>query len=202
MIDSKLRSKIQPAFDYLSKFLISRNISPDTITLWALFSGLISSILIYNDNPISAIVLLWTSGFLDVIDGSVARLNGKSTKAGAFYDLIFDRIVEISIVVSLSLVHHEYSIFYILFLSAVIFNFSTFLAAGALIDNTGKKSMHYDSGIAERTETFIVFTIIIAVPSLTPIFLGFFNILIILTGIRRFKKISIYMKDMESNDKE
>jgi hypothetical protein len=84
MIDSKLRSKIQPAFDYLSKFLVSRNISPDTITLWALFSGLISSILIYNDNPISAIVLLWTSGFLDVIDGSVARLNGKSTKAGAF----------------------------------------------------------------------------------------------------------------------
>jgi hypothetical protein len=62
--------------------------------------------------------------------------------------------------------------------------------------------MHYDSGIAERTETFIVFTIIIAVPSLTPIFLGFFNILIILTGIRRFKKISIYMKDMESNDEE
>ncbi|HEY7506593.1 MAG TPA: CDP-alcohol phosphatidyltransferase family protein [Nitrososphaera sp.] len=39
-------------------------------------------------------VLLLASGFFDMVDGSVARVTGKSSKKGAFLDSSFDKIAE------------------------------------------------------------------------------------------------------------
>ena len=34
------------------------------------------------------------AGFLDLVDGAVARISGRSTKKGAFLDTVFDRYVD------------------------------------------------------------------------------------------------------------
>ncbi len=80
----------------------------------------------------------------------------------------------------------EHAFMYLLFLAGVIFNFSTFLAAGSLYKNLGEKSMHYDPGILERTETFILFTLVLFLPQAAFHLFLFFNLLMFLTGILRF----------------
>ena len=75
------------------------------------------------------------------------------------------------------------------FLFSALFNFSTFLLAGALFENKGEKSMHYDVGIIERTEVFIFFSIMLVVPIAAPAVLWVMDVLIVITGIIRFNKI-------------
>ncbi|MGH9991062.1 MAG: CDP-alcohol phosphatidyltransferase family protein [Nitrososphaera sp.] len=47
-------------------------------------------------------MLLLISGFFDMVDGSVARVTGKSTKKGAFLDSSFDKIAETVIFVGIA----------------------------------------------------------------------------------------------------
>ena len=83
---------------------------------------------------------------------------------------------------------------YLIFLVAVIFNFTTFIVAGSVFKNTGNKSIHYDVGIAERTETFIVFTLMIIFGNYSSQILMAFNIIIFITGLIRFIKVVRYSK--------
>ncbi len=202
MIDSKARHIFQPAFDRIGKGLVSMKISPNQITIVAFVLGLcVGPAVILNKLGI-ALMLLWISGFLDVLDGSVARLTGKSSKAGAFMDLIMDRMVEASLIIGFAISFPQYSFMYILFLTMVIFNFSTFMAAGALYQNTGNKSMHYDVGLIERTETFIFFSLMLIIPYYTNWILMVLNILILYTGLIRFNRFIKEAKLLDGNRTE
>ncbi|MCY1691791.1 CDP-alcohol phosphatidyltransferase family protein [Exiguobacterium sp. SL14] len=46
--------------------------------------------------------MLWISGMLDVIDGTMARKE-KTTPIGTILDLVLDRIVELSVLIGLAL---------------------------------------------------------------------------------------------------
>ena len=88
--------------DYTDK--ISRKIGyilsklPFTPTTWTFFSiilaiaGFIS--LVYYKNMLWGFVLFFISGFLDAVDGAVARATKSVTKMGGYLDGIIDRIVE------------------------------------------------------------------------------------------------------------
>jgi len=126
---------------------------------------------------------------LDILDGTVARLSGRSSKIGAFLDLVFDRMVESAIILGFFFFLPEHALAYLVFFIAVLFNFTTFMVAGALFPNTGNKSMHYDIGLVERTETFFIFTLMLLWPTYVPIMLMIFNAIVFLTGIIRFVRI-------------
>jgi len=192
MIDTRWRAGFEPMFNILARILIRSKIKPTAITIAAFAIGLFSAILIGFNKPIVALVLLWISGLLDVLDGSVARLTGKSSARGAYMDLIFDRLVEAFIILGFTILAPTNYLAYILFYISVIFNFTTFVVAGALFKNTSKKSMHYDTGIAERTETFIVFSLMLIFKNQIMIILMVFNAIIFLTGILRFYKVIKY----------
>lgn len=192
MIDTSYRHKFQPAFDIIAKKLAELNITPDFITYSAFVLGIASSVAIASGQAAAAIALLWLSGLLDVLDGSVARLTGMSTKNGAYMDMILDRMVEAFFIFALAYRYPEAYYAYMLFYIAVIFNFTTFIVAGALFKNDSEKSMHYDVGIAERTETFIVFTMLGTFTSYINPILMIFNAVIFMTGIIRFRKVLKY----------
>jgi len=189
MIDTKLRGTFQPLFNKIAKIFVKLKIQPDTITLAAFLLGLVAGGMIGFNHLLLGFLFLWVSGLLDVLDGSVARLTGKSSKRGAYMDLIFDRMVEAAIILGFYVSFPNHALIYILFFIAAMFNFTTFMVAGALFNNTGKKSMHYDVGIAERTETFIVFSLMMVFPRYIVGILLAFNVLIFLTGIIRFYRI-------------
>lgn len=194
MIDSKLRGNVQPIFNYLAKKMVKIGLTPNAITIIAFVIGIGSAIAIGFGYPILAFILLWISGLLDVLDGSVARLTKSSSSKGAYMDLILDRMVEAGIILGLYHAHPEHAWMYLIFFVAVLFNFTTFIVAGALFNNEGEKSMHYDVGIAERTETFIVFSLLMIFSNYIFPILLIFNSIIFVTGIIRFMKVMTYKK--------
>ncbi len=194
MLDTAARKYIQSAMDGIAKYSGLVYLHPNLITIIALILGLACGIAISQSLWLVAFILLWVSGIFDVLDGTVARITKKSSKFGAYLDLIFDRMVEASVILGFYFLEPQHAITYLFFYIAVIFNFSTFMLAGNLFANTGVKSMHYDFGIAERTETFIFFTLMIIFPNYIVIILNIFNALTFLTGIARMIRIGIAAK--------
>ena len=60
---------------------------------------------IWNGRYGRAIVLFFIAGFTDVIDGLLARRMGESTKAGAYFDPIADKVLLSVIYISLGVAH-------------------------------------------------------------------------------------------------
>lgn len=93
MLDSRrhlfrgLEIKIAKIFSFLP-------LSPNHYTLISIFFALISSYFVIRQRFASAILFLLIAGFLDFIDGAVARYKNISTKTGAYLDTIADRYVE------------------------------------------------------------------------------------------------------------
>jgi archaetidylinositol phosphate synthase len=194
VIDTRWRGEFEPMFNFLARILVRFKIKPNYITIAALAIGLLSAIFIGFNRLLIALILLWISGLLDVLDGSVARLMGTSSALGAYMDLIFDRMVEAFIILGFAILAPTSYLAYILFYISVIFNFTTFVLAGTLFKNVGEKSMHYDTGIAERTETFIAFSLMLIFKNHITLILMTFNAIIFLTGIMRFYKVIKYSK--------
>ncbi len=194
MIDTKMRDFFQPAFTALSIPLVKAGISPNTVTGLAFVTGLSSGALVAEGQLAIGLTVLWFSGLLDVLDGTVARLSGSSSKAGAYMDLILDRMVEAAVILGFAWRFPESAFAYLLFFTAVIFNFSTFVVAGALFKNTGQKSFHHDVGLTERTETFLAFTAMGVWPEQIFGILMAFNLLVFYTGILRFVKVVRFLK--------
>jgi len=186
MIDTKMRSTFQPIINHLAKPFVFMGISPNTVTAFAFCIGVLSGALVGFGLLIPAFALLWLSGLLDVLDGTVARLTKRSSPVGAYLDLILDRMVEAAVILGFAVFMPGIQLIGLIFLTSVIFNFTTFIVAGSLFPNKGEKSMHYDIGIAERTETFIVFSLMMLFPLQSPIILLAFSGVVFLTGFIRF----------------
>ena len=69
-------------------------ISPNQYTLISIFFAIFSFYFLIKQNLILAIFFFLIAGFLDFIDGAVARYRNISTKIGAYLDTICDRYVE------------------------------------------------------------------------------------------------------------
>ncbi len=190
MIDTKGRQYFQRSFDFTAKFFKLINIHPNVITIFAFLLGIVSCVLLSFGHTIYSLIFLWISGAFDVLDGTVARLTGKSSKIGAYLDLLFDRLVECFIILGFYFLMPQFALSYLIFFVSMMFNYTTFMQAAALFKNTGNKSMHYDIGIVERTESFIFFSLMMLFPQFIPIILNIFNALMILTGMIRISKIA------------
>ena len=188
MIEGKIRTHVQPIFDWLGK-TVGMFATPNTITLLAFLAGIISCALICCHYCMLAALFLLLSGLFDILDGTVARLTNNSKKIGAYIDLISDRMVEGLIIIGFAIAWPHYSFAYIFFLIAVLFHFSTFLAAGALFSNTGAKSMHHDYSTIERAEAFTVFCFLLFFPAWINYVLIPFSLLIFLDGMQRFTRV-------------
>ena len=188
MLETHIRPKLQPFFDYLGTH-ISPHASPNTITIIALILGISAAVSIATGYMIASIILISLSGLCDILDGTVARLTSTSNPRGAYMDLIIDRMVEAAIILGFMVRYPQFYVAYITFLIAVLLHFSTFIAAGALFTNTGNKSMHYDRSIVERAEAFVVFILMLLFPHYMFETLLCFNGIVFLAGISRFIRV-------------
>lgn len=70
------------------------NINPNIVTVISPFIALISAYCFSKHMLILGAVAILLSGFLDVVDGAVARYHNRSSKFGAFLDSTMDRIAD------------------------------------------------------------------------------------------------------------
>lgn len=187
MIDTYLRHTYQTiAVDPVLKVAVKKNISANMLTLAGLAIGLgIIPSLSFGWNGL-ALALLAFSGYLDTLDGSLARASGSTSHKGAVLDIVSDRIVEFGVVLGLYLADPaSRGLICILMLGSILICVSSFLVVGIFSENHSTKSFHYSPGIMERTEAFIFFALMFVFPTYLD-YLGItFTILVTLTGLIR-----------------
>lgn len=160
MLDTHARKHVQPIVEKTADVFLKLGFTANGVTKIAFVIGMSSGFFIYLDQPFWAIFVLWLSGYLDVVDGTMARKT-KPSSWGTLLDISFDRLVEISVILGLAFRFPD-SMWALLLLSvSIIVAMTVFLTVGALSDKEGMKSFYYQAGLAERTEGFILFTLMI-----------------------------------------
>ncbi len=146
--------------------------------------------------PYLAFTLLIITGYLDILDGSVARAVGYPSSIGAVLDIVSDRIVEFSVIVGLFAVDPvSRGLICLLMSGSVLICITSFLVVGIFVPNTGEKSFHYSPGLMERSEAFLFFGLMMLFPSLF-MWLGIlFVVLVALTAVIRVKEFTTQLQE-------
>ena len=186
MLDTHARKYVNPIIELGAEFLLKLKLTPNNVTILALLLGVSTSIFLYFDMQIIAVTLLWVSGYLDAVDGAMARRSNSSSSFGTLLDIVSDRIVEVSIVLVLGLKFVDLRYNLIVLTVCILMSMTIFLTVGALSEKKGVKSFYYQAGVVERSEGFIFFSLMILIPSYLGIITNIFSILIIITAIQRF----------------
>ena len=184
MLDTNGRKFIQPAIEVISNIFLSFGLKANTVTFIAFVIGVFSAIAFYFGNNFIAVILLWISGMLDAVDGTMARKT-KTTPFGTILDITFDRIVEISIVLAIAMRFPTNNFLLVILLSSIIISMTVFLTVGALSDKHSEKSFYYQPGLAERTEGFIFFSLMMLFNSYINVIAIIFSLAIIFTAMQR-----------------
>ena len=102
MLDTHARKFVQPVIGRTAKLLLQLGLTANQVTWIAFLLALPTGVLIIFDHPVTAVILLWLSGCLDAVDGSMAREQQNTTFWGTLIDITFDRIVELSVIIGLA----------------------------------------------------------------------------------------------------
>jgi len=166
MMDGSARKIIQPGLDKVGIWLAARGVKADHVTLFACLVGLAAAGLIAGGYMIMALMLVIVSRVCDGLDGSVARASQK-TDFGGYLDITLDFVFYGA--VPLAFVVYDPAA-NALAGSALIFSFyvngASFLAYAIVAEKRGLsttargvKSIYFTTGLAEASETYIVFGI-------------------------------------------
>ena len=151
MLDTHARKYVNPIIELGAEFLLKLKLTPNNVTILALLLGVSTSIFLYFDMQIIAVTLLWVSGYLDAVDGAMARRSNSSSSFGTLLDIVSDRIVEVSIVLVLGLKFVDVRYNLIVLTVCILMSMTIFLTVGALSEKKGVKSFYYQAGVVERS---------------------------------------------------
>ena len=91
MISSKIGHKLDPYIYKVAKHLLGKNVNPNLLT----FSGFIlnagAALLLAIGYMRGGALAILGAGFCDLLDGAMARNQGRVTPFGAFFDSVMDR---------------------------------------------------------------------------------------------------------------
>ncbi|WP_227847116.1 CDP-alcohol phosphatidyltransferase family protein [Clostridioides sp. ZZV15-6598] len=185
MLDTHARKYVEPFISKGAKFFLKLKLTPNNVTIIALIVGISTSLFIYLDMRVLAIITLWISGYLDAVDGDMARSSNKTSLFGTLMDITFDRVVEISMILVFGLKMIDVRLNLMVLLSSILMSMTIFLTVGALTDKKGMKSFYYQAGVAERSEGFILFTLMILFQSYIGMIANLFSIVVLFTAVQR-----------------
>jgi CDP-diacylglycerol--glycerol-3-phosphate 3-phosphatidyltransferase len=194
MLDTHARKYVSPFIESGANFFIKLKLSANDVTTLALILGIISSIFLYFDKNVLAVVILWTSGYLDAVDGAIARKTSTSSSFGTVLDITFDRVVEIGIIIVIGLKFADTRLNLIVLLASILLSMVIFLTVGAVSEKNGVKSFYYQAGMAERSEGFIMFSLIMLSQNYVNIIINIFSIIILITAFQRIYEAKKILK--------
>lgn len=95
-----------------AKPLVKRNVRPDSITYFTVLIAILAllALTILNSEPIYGL-LVFLVGFLDGVDGVVAREGNLASKAGALTDSFIDKVSEVILLIAIGMAYESFSLF-------------------------------------------------------------------------------------------
>lgn len=187
MLDTRARKKVDPLLERIACFLLNRRLTPNLVTALAFLLGLGAGALLFISLPVPAVIVLWISGLLDAVDGTMARLSGKSSLFGAVLDVSGDRVVELCVVWALALRHPDCLLPLLALVSCILLSMTVFLMTGMLAQNHTNKSFYYPPGLMERTEGFVLFSLMALLQPYLALITWVFAGLILFTAVQRLR---------------
>lgn len=185
MLDTYARAYVEPLIARTASTCERLHLRPDQVTWGAFGVGVLAASAVAARHPFLGVGLLWLSGYLDAVDGSLARALKATSAWGTLLDIVFDRLVELAVIVALA-VREPRDLFLLLLLTAsIVFSISVFLTVGALSERQGGKSFYYQPGLAERTEGFVLFSVMVLLPHWLLWSTGLFLLVETFTGLQR-----------------
>lgn len=133
------------------------NVNPNSLTLLGMVTSLVAGYFFAFGDNIRGGVLLLVSGFFDVLDGAVARENGRVTRFGGFLDSVCDRYADSAVFVGIMYAGY-FRMLHDLWLIAA------FALVGSLMVSysrarAGEAGAHSLPGLAERAERLLLVSI-------------------------------------------
>lgn len=170
---------------------VIRRATPNFLTMISLLCGLCVMPALYFAKPLLATLLLLTSGYLDSLDGALARASDNSSSLGTVFDIMADRTVECAVVLGLFLVAPDArGLLCLVMLASMLICISSFLVVGIFTPNNSEKSFHYSPGLMERPEAFVFFIAMMWLPAYFSLLAATFAILVFYTGVNRIREFA------------
>jgi phosphatidylglycerophosphate synthase len=208
MLDGIMRRVIDPPLDRIGSALARRGITADAMTFMALFAGLAAASAIAGRAEAVALVLLLVSRLFDGLDGAVARAS-RRTDRGGFIDIVFDFAFYGAIPLAFAIREPAHALPAAVLLFSFYFNGSSFLAFAAIAAKRGLesrvrgvKSIYFTVGLAEGTETILVFAVMIVRPSWFPVLAYGFAGLTLMSAVSRVALAWAAFRDDDSTGDE
>ena len=171
-------------------------LSPNQWTMLVILPTLISLYFILERQFLIAAFFLLVSAFLDLVDGSVARVMGKVSKLGAYLDTIMDRYVEA--VILLGLLFVGLPGFYVpAYVWIFVFFFGSFMTTYAKSAAKEKDLVEIEirGGLLERGERLIILFVGILLAHFYLSYLTYIIVILaILTNVTALQRIRIAVK--------
>ncbi|MCP4004042.1 MAG: CDP-alcohol phosphatidyltransferase family protein [bacterium] len=95
MIKSRMGADLDQTVRRIFPFVARLRIHPDVLTLVGAFVSGIAAVALAANHLFAGGLLLMVAGFFDLVDGVVARQQGLSSTAGAFFDSSIDRLSDL-----------------------------------------------------------------------------------------------------------
>jgi len=88
------RKSLKKLYEPIGLLLVKTHLTPNIITIISVLLGVLSAIFFYHKMPLAGATLLFMSGFMDLMDGVVARETDRASKFGAVFDWLADKFVD------------------------------------------------------------------------------------------------------------
>ena len=115
----KLLKKYYSLVERLLEPMVRCDVSPDAVSWLSVIISFAAGILYAYGNFFYGGIVLLLSGFLDTLDGTIARLKGQSTRFGALLDSTLDRYADFSVFAGLLIFYKHHWVFFIIILSII-----------------------------------------------------------------------------------
>lgn len=86
----------------IARVLIALKVSPDLLTLAGFGVAVVAAWLLAEGELLIGGIVMLAGAAMDMLDGSVARLSGKASTFGAFFDSVMDRLGEAAVLFGLA----------------------------------------------------------------------------------------------------
>ncbi len=151
-----MRKLGEPLSKKLGEVAGNLGLKPNHITLLGLVASLMVPVLTYYRGAWWGLSLILLSGFLDFLDGAVAKATGKQTRLGAFLDSVSDRVSDLLFILGLMVLNLNELILFLFAITSFLISYARARAEALGVRMEGV-------GIMERGERLILVATIYAV---------------------------------------
>ncbi len=175
-------------------------LTPNQWTIVSLIPAILAAYFLARVLFLTAAGLFIIASFLDLVDGSVARVTGRVSKFGTYLDTIVDRYVEAMIIFALLFVALPSTGFFLPIKAWIFLYFfgammTTYAKSAAKEKEIVKDGDELKGGILERAERLIILFIGIVAAAFNPIYLSYAIVLLaVLTNFSALQRIWIARK--------